>query len=108
MKLKRRSGMSGVSFDREFRAWSLTFRCGTDYFRDLKKIGIAQDTMKRESFLKMAQASWNRLGPAFLKTWEPTKSRPIPWAQKFWSSKTILKIKCPRGKGPAQNADIIN
>lgn len=60
----------------ELKAWRTFFECGFDYFGDLAAIGIH----KERDAQKAAPEAWERLSSEFLRTWQPTAARSLPWA----------------------------
>lgn len=60
----------------ELRAWSGFFKFGHDYFSDLTALDLHSEADAR----KAAPEAWQRLGAAFLETWQPTSARQEPWA----------------------------
>ena len=60
----------------ELAAWSMVFECGTDYFGELRPFGFHDDA----AIARAAPAAWRRLGGQFMRTWQPSIHRDLPWA----------------------------
>jgi hypothetical protein len=59
----------------------LVFQCGTDYFGELRDIGVPMDSHGRHPERGAAEDAWHRLGARFLaEATDPV--RGAPWALK--------------------------
>jgi hypothetical protein len=77
MPAKRKAGH--ISREAELAAWSMFFRTGHDFFRELAPLGLdALDDPKPT--MKAAAEAWSRLGETFLAQWVPTEVHAKPWA----------------------------
>jgi hypothetical protein len=57
-------------------AWAGFFETGYDFFGELEPFGIEDDQTARS----LARDAWAQFGAAFLRQWEPTPVRELPWA----------------------------
>ena len=81
MPVKRRLPKQRTTDAAQLEAWSMLFECGRDYLGDLVPFGFPdRSAITSEATRYGARKAWRRLGSAFMATWQPTKSRPVPWA----------------------------
>ena len=95
MPVKRRiAKRRSLSPEAEMDAWRETFSSGFD-FGDLEVLGLsgeaafglrapcpgdAERRQRDQATLTVAREAWQRLGAAFMASWEPEPYLPAPWA----------------------------
>jgi hypothetical protein len=79
MPVKSRCPKRRIDPAAELEAWSMLFRCGYDYFRDLEPYGF--DGPEGEAAARIAaKKAWKRLGRAYMANFKPEPPREQPWA----------------------------
>jgi hypothetical protein len=77
MPVKARVVKRRTSASAECRAWEMVFECGTDYFNELRPLGLDTTAKVRRA----AKEAWQRLGGLYMRTRPPGASnRETPWA----------------------------
>lgn len=88
MPIKRRRDKRRANVPAD--AWNTLFLSGHDYLGDLDALGLPEplccppDSAAREraeaAWREAARAAWGLYGAAYMRTWQPTPTRALPWA----------------------------